>query len=55
LANDERAVGIVRSTASRPGKSLNIMNVDIWRIKEGKVIEFWFLSENQYAEDDFWS
>ena len=26
LANDDRAIGVVRSTASRPGKKLDVMN-----------------------------
>jgi ketosteroid isomerase-like protein len=55
LANDEHGVAITRSIGSQPGKNLNTMNVDIFRIKDGKIIELWSFNEDQRAEDDFWS
>ena len=55
LANDEHGVAITRSIGSQPGKNLNTMNVDIYRIRDGKIIEFWSFNEDQRAEDDFWS
>jgi ketosteroid isomerase-like protein len=55
LANDEHAVALTRSVGSRQGKQLNMPNVDVWHIREGKFTEFWSFAMDQRAEDEFWS
>ena len=55
LANDEHAVALSRSIGNRQGKQLDVSNVDIYHIRDGKVTEFWSIAEDQRAEDEFWS
>ena len=55
LANDEHAVALTRSIGNRQGKQLDVSNVDIYHIRDGKVMEFWSFPEDQRAEDEFWS
>jgi ketosteroid isomerase-like protein len=55
LANDEHAVALTRSVGNRQGKQLNMPNVDVCHIRDGKVTEFWSFAMDQRAEDQFWS
>ncbi len=55
LASDEHAVALSRSTASRQGKQLDVRAVDVYHIRDGKVTEWWSFTEDQRAEDAFWS
>ncbi len=55
LANDEHAVVLTNSTASREGKELNMKEVNVYQIKDGKAIEAWSFPEDQRANDEFWS
>jgi ketosteroid isomerase-like protein len=55
LGNDERAVAIFRATGSRAGKTLNSLNNDVFRMKNGKAVEWWSYAEDQRADDEFWS
>jgi hypothetical protein len=55
LANDEHAVALVRTRAERPGKSLDEMESHVWHLSNGKAREFWNLTWDTYAADEFWS
>ena len=55
LANDEHAVALVRTRAKRSGKSLDAMESHVWHLSNGKASEFWNLTWDTYAGDEFWS
>jgi ketosteroid isomerase-like protein len=55
LANAERGVVLTRAAASREGKQLDSMGSATYRIRNGKVVEAWFYSEDPYDFDEFWS
>ena len=55
LANDEHAVALMQATASRQGKQLDLRDVTVYHIRNGKVTEFWSFAEDQRATDEFWS
>ena len=50
------AIALVRVHAERPGKRLD-GSLQAWtfRITDGRIAEFWFLVEDRYAVDAFWS
>jgi ketosteroid isomerase-like protein len=56
FAGDEYAVALVRVYAEREGKKLE-GSLQAWtfRIADGRIAEFWFLVEDRYAVDAFWS
>jgi len=56
LANDGWAVALVRMFAEREGRKLD-GSFQAWahRIVDGKIAEFWFLVEDRYDVDAFWS
>ena len=56
LAGDQHAVALVRVHAEREGRKLNgELQAFTFRIGGGKIAEFWFLVEDRYAVDAFWS
>lgn len=55
LACDEYAFVIVRATAERNGVSLVAPGVNVIRLRDGKAVEFWTYTDDQYALDEFWS
>lgn len=55
LASDDHAVALTRSIGSRLGKQLNMPNVDVYHIRDGKAVEFWSIPADQRVEDEFWS
>ena len=55
LGDDDHAVALNRATASRAGKKLDLLGVDVYHIRNGKVTEFWSFSEDQRIDDEFWS
>lgn len=55
LANDEHGVALLRATGTRDGKPYASLEVDVYHIADGKVTEFWSLSQDQRITDDFWS
>ena len=55
LANDEHAVALARVTGSRQGKQIEILDVAVYHISDGKVTEAWSFADDQRAEDEFWS
>ena len=56
LAGDHHVVALVRVYAEREGRSLGgQFQAFTYRIEGGKIAEFWFLVEDRYAVDAFWS
>jgi len=55
LANDEHVVVLAILRGQRPGKSFAGMSAHIWHVANGKAVEFWTASTDQYGVDDFWS
>jgi len=56
LGGDTFAIALVRVFAEREGKSLGgQFQAFTYRIDNGKVAEFWFMVEDRYAVDAFWS
>jgi ketosteroid isomerase-like protein len=52
LANDEHAVALARVHAERNGKVEDQNVVHVFHVKDGKVTEFWAMSEDQAAADE---
>ena len=54
LVNEEHAVVLLRSRAERPGKSFDATVCHVWHLSDGKATEFWNLTLDPYAADEFW-
>ena len=52
FADDDHGVALVVTTASRGGRSLSVNAVHVFHMRDGKVVEFWDASTNQYAFDE---
>lgn len=55
LANDEHAVGLLRFSAERGDKSLDVRAAHIVHIQDGKLAEVWIFYEDQRIVDEFFS
>jgi ketosteroid isomerase-like protein len=55
LASDDHVVVLAKESASRNGKSLESDDVHVWHIENGKAVEYWALSNDQYEVDEFWA
>jgi ketosteroid isomerase-like protein len=55
LANDEHGAALTRTTASRQGRQLDSLGIDVYQISNGKVTEVWDFIYDQRATDEFWS
>ncbi len=55
LANDARTVGLHHATGTREDKTLDINEILVFRFRGDKVSEAQAYSEDQQAEDQFWS
>jgi ketosteroid isomerase-like protein len=55
VANDEHAVTIYATRGEREGRTLENKNVLVSHIRNGKLVEAWLFSEDQYAADEFLS
>lgn len=55
VANDNHAVALVRQTADRAGKKLDARLVNIQHIRDGKVTESWYFTDDERTLEDFWS
>jgi uncharacterized protein len=52
FADDEHAVALVIGTASRGGRSIEANEAHVFHLRDGKVVEFWDASTDQYAFDE---
>jgi len=55
LANDEHTVAIQRETGSRQGRQLDVRDVEIYHVRDGKITEWWSFSDDERQNDEFWS
>jgi ketosteroid isomerase-like protein len=55
LADDDRAVVIERSTATRKGQTLDTLDVLVCEIGEGRIVSAQVFPADQQAENVFWS
>jgi hypothetical protein len=55
LANDEHAVVLVHVTAERAGKPFDALGCHVWHLSNTKATEFWDLTLDPYAADEFWA
>ena len=53
--DDDRVVGIQRSTADRNGKHLEVRDCIVFTLKDGKITDGREHFEDLYAWDEFWS
>ncbi|MED7951247.1 MULTISPECIES: nuclear transport factor 2 family protein [Streptomycetaceae] len=54
-ASDTFAFATVFTRYEREGKSLEMPFVNVARIQDGLIAEFWTYPEDQYAVDQFWA
>ncbi|MBB2957804.1 nuclear transport factor 2 family protein [Pseudoclavibacter helvolus] len=55
-ANGDLVVATVEFSAQREGRTpLAQSGIDVFRIVDGHIAEVWLFSEDQAAEDEFWS
>jgi uncharacterized protein len=52
LADDEHGVAMVITTASRSGKSIEIKDVHVMHMRDGRILEYWNASTDEYAFDE---
>jgi len=52
FADDEHAVALVISTASRGGKTVTVDEAHVYHMRDGRVTEFWDASTDQAASDE---
>ena len=55
VANDDHAVALFVSRGQREGRTYENRNVVVQHLRNGKLVEVWLLSEDQYAADEFFS
>jgi uncharacterized protein len=55
VANDDHAVALFGARAEREDRSYENRNVLVIHIRNGKLVETWLLSQDQYAADEFFS
>ncbi len=55
LADDEHGTVLSTQTADREGKRLNSKSIEVYHFGNGKITEFWSLTDSQYEDDEFWS
>ncbi len=56
LGSETFGIALVSVFAEREGKRLDgQFQAFTYRVKNGKITEFWFLVEDRYAVDVFWS
>ena len=53
--DDDRVVGIQRSTADRNGKHLDVADCIVFQLKDGRITDGREHFEDLYAWDEFWS
>jgi ketosteroid isomerase-like protein len=55
LANRDYVAATLHFTGKRDKRSMSMAGVDVLRIENGKIQEVWLFSDDQAAEDAFWS
>jgi uncharacterized protein len=55
LANDDHVVALGNASGTRKGTSFSYHQFALYHVRDGKVTEAWFQSDDQYGEDEFWN
>lgn len=57
VADDEHAVSLLRARSSRPGtgKQLDVKEIHVCHVHNGKISEVWVFTEDQRVNDEYWS
>jgi Ketosteroid isomerase-related protein len=55
VANDDHAIGLHHSVATRPGKTYDYNETIIVHVRDGLITEVWEVYGDQYEIDEFWS
>jgi ketosteroid isomerase-like protein len=55
LASDDHVIVLFTQRAERNGKKIEVRFAQIQHVRDGKVTESWFLTDDAYALDDFYS
>lgn len=53
-ASDTHAYALLQTHYERGEKTLDVMFVNMVRIENGRIAEFWTMPQDQYAVDEFW-
>lgn len=54
-SSDDHVVGMYNITATRDGKEFKYSHVNVYHVRDGKVVEFWQHPGDVVAWNDFWS
>jgi len=55
LVGEEKAVALVKERAVRGERSLEFERVNVYELRDGKIVEIWSYDSDPYALDEFWS
>ena len=55
LSEGERAVALCTVSARRNGRSWSSPEIHVWRVVDGKAVDFHEFQGDQQTEDEFWS
>jgi ketosteroid isomerase-like protein len=55
LASDQHAVALLRVSAQRGPRNLDVPVVHVWHIRDGKLAEAWVHPADQAGLDEFWA
>ncbi|HTW04219.1 MAG TPA: nuclear transport factor 2 family protein [Streptosporangiaceae bacterium] len=55
LANDVHGTVLVTAHAERDDQKMDVRQVNIWHLANGKATEFWSFAEDQAAMDNFFA
>jgi uncharacterized protein len=55
MASDERTCNMIRATATRNDRTIAMNGTHLARIRDGRVVEFWEVPDDQAAVSQFWS
>lgn len=55
LASDERAAGLYRASGTRRGRSLDLDQLLLFTIRDGRIVEVVALPTDPAAFDEFWA
>jgi ketosteroid isomerase-like protein len=55
LADGERVVALTTVSAERKGRRWSSPEIHVWRVVDGKAVEFREFQGDQQTEDEFWS
>ena len=55
LVSDNHVVALTRVAAESGGKSVTWKGANVYAVRDGKISEAWFMLDDLYAYDSFWS